>query len=142
LKVQGLKLKVQIMPGVNSFEELEVWKKARGLVREIYKATGSGLFSKDFGLKEQLRRAAVSIVSNIAEGFERSGNREFVHFLYIAKGSAGEVRAQLYLGLDLMYLSEEAFQDLNATVTALSRQLGAFIKYLESAPPLPERKRR
>jgi four helix bundle protein len=119
------------MATVSSFEELDVWKNARSLGKEIYIATAKNGFQKDFGLRDQLRRATVSIVSNIAEGFERSGNPEFVRFLYIAKGSAGEVRAQLYLALDLGYVDAARFQVLNESVVKVSRQLSALIKYLE-----------
>jgi four helix bundle protein len=83
-----------------SFEEIEAWQKARTLTREVYVATSEGAFSRDFGLRDQIRRAAVSIMSNIAEGYERSGTGEFVHFLSMAKGSTGEVRSQLYVALD------------------------------------------
>ncbi len=127
------------MATINSFEDLEIWKKARVLVRNVYKATAAGPFAKDFGLRDQLRRATVSIVSNIAEGFERSGNREFIHFLYLAKGSAGEARTQLYVALDLLYLPDGLFKELNAAVLMLSKQVGAFINYLEKAPPKPPR---
>jgi len=82
---------------VKYFEDLEVWKEARRLTNEIYGATRNDGFSKDFGLRDQIQRAAVSIMSNIAEGFERGGNQEFIQFLYIAKGSCGEVRAQLHV---------------------------------------------
>jgi four helix bundle protein len=117
---------------VRSFEELDVWKNARLLAKEIYGATAKNGFQKDFGLRDQLRRAAVSIVSNIAEGFERSGNPEFVRFLYIAKGSAGEVRAQL----DLAYMDTPRFEMLNESVLRVSRQLSALIKYLEETDAL------
>ena len=76
---------------VKYFEDLDVWKEARRLTKEIYAATPDAKFSKDFGLRDQIRRAAVSVMSNIAEGFERGGNQEFIQFLYIAKGSCGEV---------------------------------------------------
>ena len=82
---------------VRYFEELEIWKEARRLIREIYRITKTSKFSRDFGLAEQIRRAAISIMSNIAEGFERGGNQEFMQFLYIAKGSCGEVRSQVYI---------------------------------------------
>ncbi|TAK06448.1 four helix bundle protein, partial [bacterium] len=90
---------------VKSFEDLEVWKETRRLSKEIYAATQDAKFSKDFGLRDQIRRAAVSVMSNIAEGFERGGNQEFIQFLYIAKGSCGEVRSQLYVALDQGYIA-------------------------------------
>jgi four helix bundle protein len=120
------------MAGVKNFEGLEVWRKARDLGVHIYQATQSGGFARDFGLRDQLRRASVSIISNIAEGFERGSNREFIHFLHMAKGSAGEVRAQLYLALDLKYLDQNQFHSLTEKATAISCQMASFIKYLET----------
>jgi four helix bundle protein len=122
------------MATAKSFEELEVWRKARQLAGDVYRITDSGSFARDFGLRDQLRRAAVSVVSNIAEGFERGGNREFVHFLYMAKGSAAEMRAQLYVALDLGYLGQPEFALLADRAEGLSRQVAAFIKYLEGSP--------
>jgi len=87
------------------FEDLEIWKEARHLTREIYRLTSGSQFSKDFNLRGQIQSAAVSVMSNIAEGFERGGNQEFGQFLYIAKGSCGEVRSQLYVTVDLGYVS-------------------------------------
>jgi four helix bundle protein len=128
------------MATARSFEELDVWKSARHLVKEIYTVTQAGAFAKDFGLRDQLRRAAVSIVSNIAEGFERTGNPEFIRFLGLAKGSAGEVRAQLYIALDLDYVSEGQFQNLSRQVSSISRQISALITYLEGFRTSPLRK--
>jgi four helix bundle protein len=127
------------------FEDLQVWQAARTLVREIYLCTQSGSFAKDLGLKTQIQRAAVSIMSNIAEGFERSGNKEFSHFLYLAKGSAGEVRSQLYIAFDLGYLDQKTFGFLNDAALSISKQLSGFIKYLNRSLPSkatrqPERK--
>lgn len=119
------------MATVTSFEGLAVWKNARSLAKEVYVSTQESGFKTDFALRDQLRRAAVSIVSNIAEGFERSGNPEFIRFLYMAKGSAGEVRAQLYLALDLGYLPAARFQVLTDRALSISKQLSALIKYLE-----------
>ena len=82
---------------IKYFEDLEVWQEARQLTRQVYRLTNNSKFSKDFGLSNQIQRAAVSIMSNVAEGFERGGNQEFIQFLYIAKGSCGEVRSQLYV---------------------------------------------
>jgi four helix bundle protein len=85
---------------VKHFEDLEIWKEARCLTKEIYRLTSGPKFSKDFSLRGQIQSAAVSVMSNIAEGFERAGNQEFCQFLYVAKGSCGEVRAQLYVAVD------------------------------------------
>jgi len=100
------------MAKIRQFEDIEAWKKARILVKEVYKVTAEGKFSKDFSLKDQIRRAAVSIISNIAEGFSRQTDQEFVQFLHIAKGSTSEVQSQLYIALDLGYISQEEFSKL------------------------------
>ncbi len=92
------------MTTFKTFEQIDAWQKSRELTKDVYTLTGKGDFSKDYGLKNQMRSAAVSIMSNIAEGFERSGTGEFSQFLAIAKGSAGEVRSQLYVALDQSYL--------------------------------------
>jgi four helix bundle protein len=100
------------MSNSGSFEDLIAWQKARVLSREIYKVTRNVKFSKDFPLVDQIRRAAISVLSNIAEGFERGSRSEFHQFLVIAKGSCGEVRSQLYVALDAGYLSKDEFQNL------------------------------
>jgi four helix bundle protein len=95
------------MKNIQKFEDIESWKSARRLTSEIYQETSTGEFVRDFGLKDQIRRASVSILSNIAEGFERGNDKEFAHFLAISKGSCGEVRAQLYVALDQRYLRKK-----------------------------------
>ena len=105
------------------FEEIECWKKARELTGRIYEVSGKGNFAKDFGLKDQIRRAAVSIMSNIAEGHDRNGRGEFVQFLANAKGSAAEVRCQLYVALDQRYINDEDFQSLTDLAIEISRML-------------------
>jgi four helix bundle protein len=97
---------------IERFEELIAWQKARSLTREIYRATSQVPFSQDYGLCRQIQRAAVSVMSNIAEDFERYSNREFAHYLSIAKGSLAEVRSQLYVALDLRYINQEKFDEL------------------------------
>ena len=97
------------MGRIKKFENLEDWKIAREVTKEIYSMSKNELFTKDFGLRNQICRASVSIMSNIAEGFERDGDKEFINFLSIAKGSAGEVRSQLYAALDQNYISQEEF---------------------------------
>jgi four helix bundle protein len=119
------------MSTIRKFEDIEAWQTARELANLVYEATCEPGFNRDFALRDQIRRAAISIVSNIAEGYERDGDREFVQFLYIAKGSAGEVRAQLYLALDRNYLTNERFQVLFDNVTTLSRMLFGLIRYLQ-----------
>jgi four helix bundle protein len=106
------------------FEDLIAWQKARKLSAIIYKTTASGPFSKDFGLKEQIRRAAVSTMSNIAEGYERASAAEFHRFLLIAKASCAELRSQLYVALDVGYLTEDAFNVLIAQADEVARIIG------------------
>ena len=115
------------------FEDIQAWQEARALTRMIYSLSESGKFSKDYGLTNQIRRASVSIMSNIAEGFERRTKKEFQHFLYIAKGSAGEVRAQVYVALDLGYIDEDTFNAIMQNVTLISRMIMGLIGYLSEA---------
>lgn len=121
------------MPTIEKFEDLEVWQSARNLVPMIYALCREEGFSRDFGLRDQIQRAAVSIMSNIAEGFEHSTNKELIRFLFIAKASAGEVRSQLYVVLDLGYIKKEVFEKLNNDLLSVSRQISGFIKYLKQA---------
>jgi len=117
---------------INRFEELETWKLSRDLVRKIYKVTNEGLFKKDFAFRDQIRRAGLSVMSNIAEGFERKSKNELIQFLFISKGSCGEVRSQLYVARDLNYISDEQFNELFNLSETVSRTISAFIKYLYS----------
>jgi len=119
--------------GVRSFQELDAWKLGRVLAKEIYKETSTGNFSKDFGLKDQVRRAAVSVVSNIAEGFERNGDKQFIQFLYMAKGSIGELRTQLCIASDLGYLTEETFEKLWNMATRIGEIISGLIRYLKKS---------
>jgi len=112
------------------FEDITVWQKARYLTKQIYIVSNEGQFATDYGLRDQIRRASISIVSNIAEGFERSGNNEFARFLAMAKGSSGEVRAQLYLATDLGYLHKDASNRLIALAEETSRMISGLISYL------------
>ena len=97
----------------------------------------AGAFAKDFGLRDQIRRAAVSILSNIAEGFERGGDKEFLRFLAIAKGSAGELRAQLYVALDQQYLSQNQFESLSQEAIEISQLVSGFVRYLKKPDVQP-----
>ena len=119
---------------IKYFEDLEVWKEARHLTRQVYQITQNSAFSKDFGLRDQIRRAAVSGMSNIAEGFERGGNREFLQFLYVARGSCGEVRSQLYVALDQGYISQGVFDGTMKSSKRLSVMMSNFISYLKNSP--------
>ncbi|MBF2708992.1 four helix bundle protein [Flavobacterium soyangense] len=109
------------------------WQKARLFNKRIYLITENTNFKKDFDFIRQIRRASISITSNIAEGFERNTDKEFVYFLYVAKASAGEVRSQLYLAFDLDYITKQDFEELLESVTEISKLLSGFIKYLESS---------
>ncbi len=117
------------MAKANRFEELTVWQNSRILGRDVYLATNGW---KDWELKDQIRRAVVSISSNIAEGFDRGTKPDFARFLYIARGSGAEVRSQLYLGLDLGYLTKESFENLYKQVDYVVRQLSLLIKSLKN----------
>ena len=122
------------MAGITRFEEIEAWKSARQLTLMIYKLSEQGLFSKDYGLKDQIRRAAVSAMSNIAEGFESRTDTQFINYLGHAKGSSGEVRSQLYIAFDLNYISKEQFEEAYEFADKTSRQITRFINYLETNP--------
>lgn len=118
------------MSKFSSFEEINSWQRARSLNKKIYLITETDSFKKDFDLARQIRRCSVSISSNIAEGFERNTDKEFIHFLFIAKCSAGEFRSQLYLAYDLGYITQEVFNELLLEISEISRLLSGFIKYL------------
>jgi four helix bundle protein len=120
------------MAKVNSFEELEVWQRAINLCELIYKQTNISALNKDFSLRDQIRRSAISISSNIAEGFERESTNQVLYFLIIAKGSCGELRTQLYLANKIGYLENEIHENLKQQCFTISKQLGSFIKYLRS----------
>ena len=121
------------MATYESFEELKVWQKARQLVNEVYTLTKNSEFGRDLGLRNQIRRAAVSVMSNVAEGFERGGTGEFVQFLSMAKGSAGEVRSQLYVAHDQRYLSQEEFDQLASLAIETSRLISGLMGYLQKS---------
>ena len=120
------------MSTIQKFEDLKVWQKAREVNLEIYKLSNKGSFSKDFGLRDQIRRASVSILSNVAEGFERNGNKEFNQFLSIAKASAAEVRAQLYVAKDLEYISNDEFTEVVNGLIEVSKMLSGLMSYLKT----------
>ena len=139
------------MATVQNFMELRCWQEARELTKEVYAVSNVGKFSSDFGLKDQMRRAAVSIGSNIAEGFERDNNAEFVKFLSYAKGSAGEVVSQLATALDVGYVDESCYSALVCRLNRISSMIsklqssirsstvkGRYYMKSETAPPKPE----
>jgi len=118
------------MASLTRFEDIAAWQKARVLVRRVYEVTGQGTFSRDFELRNQIRRAAISSMSNIAEGFERGGNNEFRQFLAVAKASAGEVKSQLYVALDAGHLSTDEFEELYRLASETGQLIGGFVRYL------------
>ncbi len=121
------------MAKIENFEDIEAWQKARELTKQIYALSNDGQFARDFGLRDQIRRASVSIMSNIAEGFERGGDKEFFQFVSLAKGSSGEVRAQLYVALDAGYIDQQTFSRLSDMATQINRMLAGLMKYLRSS---------
>ena len=121
------------MATIEKFEQIEAWQEARRLTHALYELTSEGKFARDFGLKDQIRRAAVSVMSNIAEGFERGGDKEFIQFLSLAKGSAGEIRSQLYVAFDQQYLSQVQFEDLANQALHIRRLLAGFMNYLKKS---------
>lgn len=122
------------MPTIVRFEEIEAWQTSRELTKLIYSVTENGKISRDFGLRDQIRRASVSVMSNIAEGFESNSQASFVRYLGIAKASAGEVRSQLYVARDVGFLTDQQFSTLFQLAEKVSRQISRFISYLESHP--------
>jgi four helix bundle protein len=115
---------------ITQFEELKSWQQGRELARMVYDLTHRSAFSKDFALRDQIRRAVISITSNIAEGFERDGRQEFTQFLSIAKGSCGEVRSQLYFAEDQMYLDVQEATQLRSLAFSISRLIAGLMTYL------------
>ena len=115
---------------MKNFEDLEIWKQARQLTRQIYRLTKADNFARDRVLRDQIQRATVSVMSNIAEGFERGGNQEFIQFLYVAKASCGEVRSQLYVALDQGYIPESQSHEMITAFRRLSGMIGNLIAYL------------
>lgn len=119
------------MGKIKSFEDLEVWQLSMSLCTEIYELTNTDLLSKDFGLKDQIRRSAISIPSNISEGFERDSKNQFLYFLAISKGSCGELRTQLNIAYNLNYIEKNKFEELRMKCLETSKQLSGFSKYLK-----------
>jgi four helix bundle protein len=119
---------------ITRFEDIEAWQTARVLTGMVYGLSKRGAFSRDYGLRDQMRRAAVSIMANIAEGFESQTQALFIQFLTRSKGSAGEPRAQLYVALDAGYSSDTEFDKLFALADKCSRRISRFISYLRLQP--------
>ena len=127
------------MGKIERFEDIVSWQRARELTREIYGCSKVGAFARDFGLRDQIQRASVSTMANIAEGFERGGDKEFIQFLSTSKGSCGEVRSHLYVALDQKYVSQQVFADLYSKADEVGRLIGGFMTYLKE-PELRGRK--
>ena len=121
------------MAGIERFEEIEAWRGARTLAKAVYEISGRGAFGKDFVLRDQIRRAAVSVMANIAEGFERGGDKEFLQFLSIAKASCAEVRSHLYVAGDQAYLNAAQLDELFTQAQGVGRMLSRFMDYLRTS---------
>lgn len=121
------------MATIRHFRDIEAWQKARELTNSVYAVSGKGAFARDFALRNQVRKAAISVVANIAEGFERGGNAEFIQFLSVAKGSAGEVEAQLYIALDQGYVTQEEFKAIEAQIRSTKKLISGFMEYLRES---------
>ena len=121
------------MATVRQFEDLVAWQKARELTRALYRYSGAGTFARDWALQNQVRRAAVSIMANIAEGFGRGGDKEFLQFLAIAKGSCGEVRSHLHVGLDQEYFTAEQHAAMVENASQVSRLISGLMKHLRQS---------
>lgn len=119
------------MSGANKIEELECWKLARELVKDVYAVTANGTFSKDFGLRDQIRRSSVSIMANVAEGFGSSYRKEFSRFLSVAVGSAFEVQSHMYVAKDLHYVNENEFDNIYELLKGCIGTCRGLIKHLK-----------
>ena len=121
------------MAKIERFEDIVAWQKARGLVKEVYRVSSDGRFAKDYSLRDQLRRAAVSVMLNIAEGFARKTNKEFIQFLVIAHGSTAEVQSALYVAIDQKYISQTQFEALYKRTDEISKLIMGFSNYLRKS---------
>jgi four helix bundle protein len=121
------------MPAINRFEDLRAWQSARALVRMVCEDSGQADFGRDFGLKDQIRRAAVLIMSNIAEGFNAGSDAEFIRFLGFSRRSNSEVQSQAYIALDLQYISRDHFQSLYEKANLTERRINTQIAYLANS---------
>ena len=121
------------MATIGGFEDIAAWQKAREMTRMLYKCSRRGEFARDFSLKDQMRRSSSSVMSNIAEGYERDGNKEFIQFLSQAKGSCGEVRSQLYVAMDQEYITDEEFKIFRDMAVETSKMLSGLMSYLRQS---------
>lgn len=118
---------------IRRFEELEIWQQARNLCKKMRKISETTSLSKDFSLKDQLLRSSGSVMDNIAEGYERDGKKEFINFLYIAKGSVGETRSQIHRSFDTKHINDETYNELLDDCLNLSAKIAHFISYLSNS---------
>ncbi|GAB4131364.1 MAG: four helix bundle protein [Acidobacteriota bacterium] len=118
---------------VSHFTDLELWQLARQLAREVYEITSTDPLAKDYAMAGQVRRSVISVSSNIAEGFERGGNPEFIHFLFVAKGSCGELESQLLVSADLGYLAQDRLQRLRALICRISAMIRSLVQRLKES---------
>jgi four helix bundle protein len=121
------------MSRIEKFEDILAWQKARELIKEVYAHAKLGAFAKDFGLKDQIQRAAVSAMANIAEGFDRGGDKEFSQMLSISKGSCGEVKSHLYVALDQQYVTQTQFTQLYSGADEVGKLIAGFMDYLRQS---------
>jgi four helix bundle protein len=121
------------MGKIQKFEDILAWQKARELTREVYAHSKTGAFAKDFGLRDQIQRASVSIMGNVAEGYDRGGDKEFIQFLSVSKGSCGEVKSHLYVALDQQYINPPQFNQLYNSADEVGRLLAGFMAYLKQS---------
>jgi four helix bundle protein len=118
------------MSTIKRFEEIQAWQTARELTRQVYASSREGQFARDFGLRDQIRRSSVSVMDNIAEGYESRTSTQFLHYLGQAKASCGELRSQLYVALDAGYIEQARFDELFSRAEHCSRQIARFMDYL------------
>ncbi len=123
---------------IDKFEDIKAWQKARELTNVIYQLTNKVSFAKDYGLRDQIRRAAVSSMSNIAEGYARQSDKEFVQFLFVGLGSIAEVQSQLYLANDLSYISKDEFDGTFEQSAEVARLINGLLRYLRAKSPSPK----
>ena len=121
------------MNKIERFEDIIAWQKARELTRQVYGCSKVGEFARDFGLRDQIQRASVSTMANIAEGFERGGDKEFIQFLSHSKGSSGEVKSHLYVAMDQHYVTDQQFKQLYDQADEVSRLVAGFMGYLQQS---------
>ena len=119
------------MAAIERFEDIQAWQAARKLTRTVYAVSSRGTFARDFRLRDQIHGSAISVMSNIAEGFDARTDREFIRFLGYARRSATELQSQLYIAIDQNYINQERFDHIYAQATKTKRLIGGFIRYLE-----------